>query len=197
MIKGPGYFKLNNSLILEQDYQNKIKHSINETAEINKNSNPNTLWEIIKGNIRNETIKYASHKKKIEKQVEKETRNDIKKLEQQLSSPNNVNTTEHLNNMSKELEVKNKQLNDIIDKQINGSIIRAKALNVEFNEKNSKYFSSLERKQSESKIISQLNKNGKIITKQSEILEEQKEFYNKFYSEKERKPSKFNLLIIQ
>ena len=34
MIKGPGYFKLNNCLILDQDYQNKKKHSIHETAEI-------------------------------------------------------------------------------------------------------------------------------------------------------------------
>ena len=33
-------------------------------SEVNKNANPNTLWEILKGSIRNESIKYASYKKK-------------------------------------------------------------------------------------------------------------------------------------
>ena len=62
--RGPGFFKLNNSVILEQDYQNKIKQSIQKVSEINKDCNPNTMWQLIKGTIRNETIKYCSHKKK-------------------------------------------------------------------------------------------------------------------------------------
>ena len=60
--RGPGYFKLNNSLLLDTSYQTIIKRSISETALINIDSNPNTLWEIIKGNIRNETIRYATIK---------------------------------------------------------------------------------------------------------------------------------------
>ena len=62
--RGPGYFKLNNSLILDTEYQQQIKENINNIAIINNDANPNTLWEIIKGTIRNETIKYASAKKK-------------------------------------------------------------------------------------------------------------------------------------
>ena len=62
--RGPGYFKLNNSVILEQEYQNKIKQSIEEIATTNRNTNPNTLWQIIKGTIRNESIKYTATKKK-------------------------------------------------------------------------------------------------------------------------------------
>ena len=41
-----------------------IKNSISETAEINIDANPNTLWELIKGTIRNVTIKFATAKKK-------------------------------------------------------------------------------------------------------------------------------------
>ena len=63
--RGPGYFKLNNSVILEQEYQNKIKQSIEEVATINRDTNPNTLWQVIKGTIRNESIKYTATKKKI------------------------------------------------------------------------------------------------------------------------------------
>ena len=59
-----GTLQGNNSLVLQPEYQDKILNAIKETVDINKNANPNTLWEIIKGGIRNETIKYASFKKK-------------------------------------------------------------------------------------------------------------------------------------
>ena len=132
--RGPGYFKLNNSLILLEDYQTKIRNSIRETAEINLNSNPNTLWEIIKGNIRNETIKYSSYKKKIDTKIEHALENDIKKIESQLISTNNT-TSENFCNLKKEIETKKQQLNDIIDTKINGLIIRSKALNVDLMKK--------------------------------------------------------------
>ena len=61
-VRGKGYFKMNNSLLLEKDHKDKIKTIIRDTAEINKTVNPNTLWEIIKGSKRNETIKYAAYK---------------------------------------------------------------------------------------------------------------------------------------
>ena len=62
--RGPGYFKLNNSVILDKEYQDKIKQAIDEIVEINKEANPNVLWQIIKGTIRNESIKYTSYKNK-------------------------------------------------------------------------------------------------------------------------------------
>ena len=33
--RGPGYFKINNSLLLQDNYQEKIRNAIRETAEIN------------------------------------------------------------------------------------------------------------------------------------------------------------------
>ena len=41
LTRGPGYFKLNNSLLLDKDYQETVKKSI---AEINKEAN--TKWEL-------------------------------------------------------------------------------------------------------------------------------------------------------
>ena len=42
---------MNNSLLLDEDYKVKIKRSINEITTINKEANPNTLCELIKGTI--------------------------------------------------------------------------------------------------------------------------------------------------
>ena len=62
-----------------------IKNSLKETVDINKDANPVTLWEVIKGNIRNETIKYASAKKKRELTLEKQLLTDIDHLETEIS----------------------------------------------------------------------------------------------------------------
>ena len=175
--RGPGYFKLNNSVILEQAYQNKIKQSIHEIAEINKNANPNTLWQIIKGTIRNETIKYTSFKKKntIKKEIDLKTELDV--LEKELiDNPNNNTLLENIDN-------KRNELNKIIETQTNGIILRAKAAWVEGAEKNTKYFSNLEKKRAESKTITRLiDENKTDITKPEYILNETKQFYKTLYN---------------
>ena len=56
LTREPGYYKLNNSLLLNNEYEDIIKIKIREIASMNIDANPNTLLEIIKGTIRNETI---------------------------------------------------------------------------------------------------------------------------------------------
>ena len=51
-----------------------------------------------------------------------------------------------------------------MENKLNGYITRSKAQIVKQNEKNTKYFASLEKKKSESKVISRLNVNGTIVT---------------------------------
>ena len=65
--RGPWCFKSNNSFILDNEYQMYIRKTITEIATLNENANPNTLWELIKGSFRNETIKYDTKKKKTAK----------------------------------------------------------------------------------------------------------------------------------
>ena len=79
-------------MLLDTEYQNKIKTSIQEIVSFNEQANPNALWEIIKGRIRDETIKYASFKKKTNLQNEQEINSNIKNLEKEieLNSTNNI-----------------------------------------------------------------------------------------------------------
>ena len=85
--RGPGYFKLNNSFVLDNEYQEGIRKSITETTTFNENANPNTLWGLIKGSIRNETIKYGTKKKKENNNQEIKLKQDIENIE------NNINNT--------------------------------------------------------------------------------------------------------
>ena len=83
-----GYLKVNNNLVLQSEYQDKIRNAIKETVDINKNGNPNTLWEIIKSSIRNETIKYASFKKKEQNKKENPLKEEINKIKNNLMKGN-------------------------------------------------------------------------------------------------------------
>ena len=174
--RGPGYFKLNNSVILEKDYQDMITRSITDITNINKEANPNTLWEIIKGTIRNETIIYTSTKKKKKVKIEMNLKNDIDNLEKELS--NNQDNETILN----KIKEKKSELDEIIKEHTRGILLRAKAEWIEGAEKNTKYFSNLEKKRSENKTIKRLSNNFREVTNPKEVLEEINLFYKRLYS---------------
>ena len=75
----------------------------------------------------------------------------------------------------------------LIENKIDGYILRSKAQMVQEGEKNSKYFANLEKKRAESKVISRLSINGRIITNQAE-----KSYYGIFYKKQEQKNSLYN-----
>ena len=187
--KGPGYFKLNNSLLLDEEYKVKIKRGINEITTINKDANPNTLWELIKGTIRNETIKYATFKKKQNSENETRLINELQTLEKDLTKTTDIVETDQI---KQNINTKKSELDKLTENKLNGHIIRSKAQIVEHGEKHSKYFASLEKKKSESKIISRLNINGDIITDKHEILSEQKKFYENLYKNRQTNHSSIN-----
>ncbi|MCW4346095.1 MAG: reverse transcriptase domain-containing protein, partial [Candidatus Thiodiazotropha endolucinida] len=187
--RGPGYFKLNNSILIETNYQDIIKKKINEIAEINKDANPNTLWELIKGTVRNETIKYTTKKKKDLGEAEIKLKSDIDKLNKDLGETDNARETERIN---ENLKQKQQELEHITDTKINGFILRSKAKIIDIGEKNSSYFANLEKKRSETKLISQLNKKDKIITDQKEILKETENFYRNLYAKRNTQNSIYN-----
>ena len=175
--KGNGYFKLNNSLLTDEQYLKVIKDTIKLTAEINNDCSPDTLWEVMKGNIRNETIKYATFKHKNEKEEEKKLLQDIKNLENELENPN-----ADIEKITSTMAEKKQLLCYIYDNKINGQILRSKAIHVEQNEKNSTYFANLEKHKSEKKAIHKLVVNGKTLTDKNEILNAEVNFYSKIYN---------------
>ena len=62
--RGPGYWKLNTSLLNDKEYCDLIKGIIRDTVMNNEGIQPMLLWETIKCMIRGASVKYASLKKK-------------------------------------------------------------------------------------------------------------------------------------
>ncbi len=100
-------------------------------------------------------------------------------LEKQL----NNNTTDDENIIKSNRETK-LEYDNIIEEKINGMLIRARAIHIEQNEKNTKYFANLEKRHYESKTIHKLKINNKEIRDTKTILDEQSKFYSNLYSKK-------------
>jgi hypothetical protein len=55
--RGNGFFKMNNTILLNDTWKEKVKQAINDLKITNSNIDPHILWELITGLIRNVTIK--------------------------------------------------------------------------------------------------------------------------------------------
>ena len=175
--RGPGFWKLNTSLLKDNEYVGVIKETIDKTKQECVGNNPNTVWEMIKLNVRDSTMKYASKKKRNTDSIIKTLTNEINDLDMKCKDNPSDET------LRAKLKEKEKILEDIYDEKAQGIYIRSKAQWVEDGEKSSKYFLSLEKVHSEKKVIHKLIVDGKEIQKPDDILKAEANFYQDLYSD--------------
>ena len=178
--RGPGFFKLNTSLLIDKDYisiiQNLIRHKKVEYNE--QQLAPDLLWEMIKLDVRGESIKFSKNKCKSRDRRIKEIEKELHDLEQERAD----NNTESFN----KIEQLHLELKEQYDIKIKGTLTRAKVRWLKDGEKNTKYFIGLEKRNYLNKTINCLYKeNGDKITNLQDILKEEKCFYQTLYSHKE------------
>ena len=180
--RGKGFWKLNCSHLKDLDYVKLMKETITDTINMNKNANPNLLWDVVKMTVRGESIKYGSKiKKKRDKQMEN-LENQIQNLENRLSSCYDL-TQEEINSTEVEIAIKKEQLSCIIKKKLEGAIIRSRIQWYEEGESNSKYFFNLEKRTSNIKSINRLQLANDTITMEPKtILLEMKHFYQTLFT---------------
>ena len=138
-VKGPGAWKMNCSLLDDEEYVNVITESIPIwLAQGHKElSDYRCVWDWLKYNERAYTIQYS--KKKARERQEKE-----KRLQEQYTNakctfeknPNNLNA--NLFNSAKDM------LELFYEEKVKGIIIRARARWHEYGERSTKYFLNLE-----------------------------------------------------
>ena len=111
----------------------------------------------------------------------------IKEIEIQIAEIENdiSNTTDSnlLHNLSQKLSKAKSKYDMYYEKKAKGAQIRSKSKWVEQGEKNTKYFLSLENKhQTNNRIISIKNRNGRSMHETVDILKETVDFYQSLYS---------------
>ena len=133
-VRGPGYWKLNTTLLKDLDYVTNIKHTITEVIYNNQNANNLVLWETIKCCIRGESIRYSSLKKRNRQQGMKNLQDTLEKLLDIQSADNSPE------NIQKKINIVKSKIEDHIEIKTQGSIIRSRIEWYEEGEKSSRYF---------------------------------------------------------
>jgi len=167
--RGPGYWKLNNAYLKDENYCTLILDTINKCNQLKVND---TLkWDICKYEIKEASIKYA-------KSESRKRHNRLHKLQNELSNLYKHHTD---NNTQKITEIEN-EITTIYNFQINGAKIRSRIQFLDEGESNSNVFLNLEKSRQTRKTLTCLKTNGKRITDMNSILSEQVHFYKSQYS---------------
>ena len=193
--RGPGYWKLNTSLLKDREYV----EGINKLLDIELSQDLDSLklkWEMIKMAVRGSTIQFSSRKNKSKRNKTAVLERKVKMLENELSA--NYVKNSLFNDTYEQLRLVNHELQEIVADKTKGAIIRSRATWATQGEMPTKYFLNLEKTNSSKKALHRVkDSRGDVITDSKQILERIREFYSDLYTEKEKidyeYPSKLKL----
>ena len=173
--RGPGLWKFNNQLLSDSGFKSEMKDHIplwTLEAERDLPSKPGEQWGFIKHKIGEFSRNYGAKMKKAKVLAKKQMEVEIYNLSKNLNEENKL---EYLNLQDR--------LNEIIENEVKGVILRSLCDDYEKGEKCTKYFFSLEKYRAKQKTISRLKRlDGSFTSDQNQILEECRLFYEKLYS---------------
>lgn len=145
--RGKGFWKLNISLLSNNEYVKQMKATICQTKTCYENDptvSPALLWEMIKLKVRESSLSYSAMKKKTVCKQQDELEKEIANLETELSNLDMA--APEVPPISEKLEAKREALEKLVEYRTKGAILRSKSLWYNEGEKNTKYFLSLEKK---------------------------------------------------
>ena len=185
--RGRGYWKCNcHYLRHDAEFIQFIKSKITEFKDIHSQSlaNPNILWDSLKCFITGHCIEYTSRKKKERTKTKADILDNIEKVRNNISDFDGKNDASNiLDNLIIQLQSLENDLNNIINQETAGLVVRSRIKWVEHGEKSSRYFCNLEKRTFEKKVIRSLTMdNGTLQTDPDKILKELHTFYNNLYT---------------
>ena len=196
--KGRGNWKLNNSLLTDQNVHKKIEDEIElivctyactpyNQEYVRKNDKENEidfiikielLWEVLQAKLRYIIINFAAKKKRKRNEKENKLIQEIADLE--------LNITKNIENnrWKEQLTEKNNELEEIRQHKLEGALVRSRWQSSSLGEKPTKFFLNLENKFFISKHIRELKNGAESINKPNKILEEMRNFYASLFKKR-------------
>jgi exonuclease III len=179
--RGPSFWRFNSNLIKDENYVEKVKETIQKSRENHGNiEDKGLIWDLIKMDIRSITISFSKNKARENRDLIKDKMSQFATLENILGQKTEVENQEnHIKYEALKLDIENYN-----NEKSRGAQLRSKAEWAEFGERNSKFFLNLEKRRYKAKCITTLiDENENEINKAEEILEYEKTFYKKLYTE--------------
>ena len=176
-VRGRGYWKLNNSILLEKEYLNLINQELDKLIQNNFSEDAQDIWESIK-------ICCIAHSQNYSKIRASDKRLIISQLEEKIIALNEKSN--HTKSENEIIERTTEDLNEIKNETLQGVLFRTKANWYNESEASTKFFFSLEKAKSGAKNMNSiLLENGQEVTNINKILNEQHNFYRKLYTKNE------------
>ena len=177
---GPGFWKFNNSLILNSDFVEEMKSFICKTKQFLEQNNlfsNQSKWEFLKYEIRKKCVSFSKDLAQKSREKHADLLRKITKLEQDIVSDEKLEEYEKARN----------ELDKIYNKIAEGVKIRSKCSWYQYGEKSSKFFYGLEKKNAICGTIKMLINDQKEITSPSEINLTLKSFYENLFKKNIKK----------
>ena len=176
--RGPGFWKMNTSIIPDQAYERVIELAIQDVLNLNLTDHIER-WLIFIETIRIETQIYCTRKRQQEIRIKELCEEKIRSLEQ---NPLLASTPQ----LCKDYEYYSEKLHDWTRKQIEGHKTRIKSRpQFEAGEPNIAFYAALEKSTGNKKTITELkNDNGDFVHETDEIIETATDFYTELFDTK-------------
>ena len=175
--RGPGIWKLNCTLLKNARYLTTISEFLSKKIIEYANLQPQNKWELLKYEVANKSREFSAEQSRIKRATQNNLCTQIDLIQSAIQiDPSN-----------KSLANKEEELRASYDMFIHDCAMqarfRSRARWMREGEKSSKYFFSLEKERYNSKLMSQLLINGRLINDPDEILRAQSDFYRTLYTE--------------
>ena len=134
-IKGPGIWKMNVSLLDDENYLNQLRINIPKWKLEGKSelSDKRCVWDWIKYNIRSHAISYSKDKAKLRNEKERQTQKEFEEATRLFENDPSASNRLRLDEIKEKLEL-------LYEEKVKGIIIRARARWHEYGERSTKYF---------------------------------------------------------
>ena len=178
--RGPGYWKMNCSILEDQCYIADIKNLVRQLKKTHRKKGFSNmlLWEICKNRIKEFTIKFCKKKHETEEREATNIEKELSSVESMLKS-----------NWSKQLEIRKNNLVSSLEahylQKAKAAQIRSRVNWVEQGEKSTKFFLGLEKHHQKHNMITALKTSTKKLSDFESILQEMVRFYTDLYSSKD------------
>ena len=175
--RGPSYWKLNSSLVDDENYVLAINQKIPEwLGEFEEVIDKRVLWDLIKYRVRQFTMHYTKEKAQKRRQELVQVERSLRQAEERLA----IDPSESNLEILEDLKMKYDSHFDYIAK---GAIIRSRANWYEKGEKSNKYFLGLESHRGTKSCIRRLiSSDGNLTTNPLKIMKEIEKFYSDLYA---------------
>ncbi len=184
--RGPGYWKLNTSYLLDDNYKTMIRQTIQKTVNETQSLNATLRWDYCKVRIKEMSIEYAILQSRIMKKEIQEYEKRLYDIDNNILNDAIKQKNETLiTQLETERHTLKAKLDEYYSKKAMGNVIRSRLKYIEDGEKNTKFFFGLEKKRQTNNLINSVyNGKGKLVYDSNEILNEGKLFYEKLFKKR-------------